>query len=80
MEADSMHLAIERRLRNRDINLPANYVQYCKTARLNPRPYSVKYCSYSFLKKFEGIKFYNSINLDVNLVTRYRGEAVKIQS
>lgn len=61
MEADSMHSVIERRLRNRDINVPADYVQYCKTARLNPRPYFVKYCSFNFFKNFDNIRFYNSI-------------------
>lgn len=61
MEADSMHSVIERRLRNRDINVPADYDHYCKTARINPRPYFVKYCSHNFFKNFESIRFYNSI-------------------
>ncbi|CAG9773284.1 unnamed protein product [Ceutorhynchus assimilis] len=61
MEADSMHSVIERRLRNRDINVPADYVQYCSTARLNPRPYFVKYCTFNFFKNFDGVRFHNSI-------------------
>lgn len=61
MEADSMHSTIERRLRNHNINVPADYVQYCKSARSKPRPYDVKYRTYDFFKDFSAVKYYNSI-------------------
>ncbi|XP_031358123.1 uncharacterized protein LOC116181837 [Photinus pyralis] len=61
MEVDAMHSAIERQIRDRKINLPADYVGYCQKARSVPFPYSAKYIDYSFFKNFEGLKFYSSI-------------------
>lgn len=42
MECDSMHVTIERKLKNREIYSPAQYVEICKTARLT-KPYDVQY-------------------------------------
>ncbi|CAG9760386.1 unnamed protein product [Ceutorhynchus assimilis] len=61
MEVDSMHATIERQIRDRKINLPADYAYHCQKARSNPSPYNVKYISHSFFKKFDNLKFYNSI-------------------
>ena len=61
MEADSMHAAIERRLKNKIINVPAEYINVCREARKNPQPYSVKYLTHDIFKKFDGIRFYTSI-------------------
>ncbi|XP_031331486.1 uncharacterized protein LOC116162089 [Photinus pyralis] len=61
MEADSIHSTIERHLRNKNINVPADYVDVCKTARQNPKPYTVYYLDHKFFKNFSSIQFYNSI-------------------
>ncbi|KAK4887882.1 hypothetical protein RN001_004153 [Aquatica leii] len=56
-----MHATIERQIRNRKINLPADYVYYCQKARTTPSPYNVKYLTHTFFKNFDDLKFYNSI-------------------
>lgn len=61
MEADSMHATIERKLHNRVINVPADYVGICLHAREKPRPYTVKYLDYKYFKKYDGIKFVTSL-------------------
>lgn len=61
MEADSMHSTIERKIKNRTINVPADYVSICQQARLNPRPYVVKYLAHNIFKKMDALKFYSSI-------------------
>lgn len=49
MPVDSMHSTIERRVKSRRINIPAEYAFHCKKARLRPRPYKVKYLDHTFL-------------------------------
>lgn len=61
MEADSIHSAIERKLKKTDINVPADYVGVCLQAREHPRPYIVKYLDYSFFKNFDDINFLKSL-------------------
>lgn len=61
MECDSMHSVIERKLRNRNINVPADYVDVCRTARLHPKNYNVEYLTNSFFKNFDQVHFVNSI-------------------
>nr|CAH7748643.1 unnamed protein product [Callosobruchus chinensis] len=61
MECDSMHSTIERRLKKKIINVPADYVEVCELARLHPRPYVVEYLDYSFFKNFEPMQIINSI-------------------
>lgn len=61
MEVDSMHACIERRLRNRDINIPAEYAAHCKKARKLPKPYHVQYLNHSFFHNYSKIKYCNSI-------------------
>lgn len=61
MEADSMHSTIERKLKNKEISVPAQYVDVCKAARKNPRPYVVKYLDHTFFKRFDQHHFYGSI-------------------
>lgn len=48
MEADSMHSTIERKIKNRVINVPADYVSICQEARITPKPYFVKYLNHIF--------------------------------
>lgn len=61
MEADAMHSTIERKLKNKKINVPADYVSVCKEARRIPSPYSVHYLNHKFFKNFDGHLFYSSI-------------------
>lgn len=42
MEFDSMHSIIERHLKNREIHVPAVYVDICKNAIKNRRQYFLK--------------------------------------
>ena len=56
MEADSMHSTIEKRIRNKDINVPADYVTHCENAWLKPFPYKVFYLDHSFFRDFSEIK------------------------
>lgn len=61
MEADSVHATIERAMRNRNIDVPAEYIEICKGARKNPEPYDVTYLNYDFFKKFNKVQFCKSI-------------------
>ncbi|XP_060810002.1 uncharacterized protein LOC132904096 [Amyelois transitella] len=61
MEADSMYSTIERHLKNKIINVPAEYISIAKRARKCPAPYIVKYLDHTYFKKFDKIQFYKSI-------------------
>lgn len=61
MECDSMHSTIERRLKGRDINVPADYISICRSARKNPKPYNVNYLDYTYFKNFSCLKLVKSI-------------------
>lgn len=61
MEVDSMHSTIEKKLRNRNINVPADYVDVCKKARTNPFPYTVNYLNFEYFKKYSSLKIVPSI-------------------
>lgn len=61
MEADSMHATIERYLKEKTINVPAEYYEICRGARKNPKNYDVTYLNHTFFKKFDKIKFLQSI-------------------
>lgn len=63
MECDSVHACIERKLKNRDVHVPADYVTATKEAREKPFPYEVKYLSYDFFKDFtvSSLQYYESI-------------------
>ncbi|XP_072378606.1 uncharacterized protein [Diabrotica undecimpunctata] len=61
MEVDSMHSTIERQLKNKIINIPAEYISIVKHARKLPAPYVVKYLEHTYFKKFEKIQFFKSI-------------------
>lgn len=60
MEVDSMHAMIEKKLKNKVINVPAEYITICKNAK-KVKPYQVEYLNYSFFKNFKEMNFYNSI-------------------
>lgn len=57
MECDSVHSAIERKLRHREIHLPSDYASVTKEARLNPKPYGVQILEHTFFKNFSDSKF-----------------------
>lgn len=60
MEVDSMHSTIERKVRNRKINVPADYVSICKSACIKS-PYKVEYLTHDFFKSFSSLHFCKSI-------------------
>ena len=47
-----MHSTIERRLKNFNINVPADYVSISNTARQEPAPYQVNYIDHTFFKNY----------------------------
>lgn len=61
MECDSMHSTIERYLKGRNINVPADIVAACKYARKYPKPYNVDYLNHTNFKNFGAIKLVKSI-------------------
>lgn len=61
MEADSVHSTIERAMKNKNIDVPAEYIGICKAARKKPMPYDVTYLTHDFFKKFNNIEFCKSI-------------------
>lgn len=60
MEVDSVHSVIEKKIRNTKINVPADYVNVCKTA-CQKAPYKVEYILHNFFKKYDQIKHFKSI-------------------
>ena len=61
MECDSVHSVVERKLKNRDIYVPAEYAAVIRGARSNPRPYNVKYVGHGFFTNFSQINIVKSI-------------------
>ncbi|CAG9783180.1 unnamed protein product [Diatraea saccharalis] len=61
MEADSMHSVIERKIKKKKINIPAEYAHIAKTS-CTKKPYHVEYLQHTFFKNYEtSLKFYKSI-------------------
>jgi hypothetical protein len=60
MEVDSVHSVIERKLKNREIYLPTDYISVCRESR-SKHPYQVQYLAYDFFKSYSKVKFYSSI-------------------
>lgn len=61
MCCDSVHSVIERKIKNRIISVPADYVNIIETARKNPMPYNVIYLEHTFFKAYSNLKYYSSI-------------------
>ena len=61
MECDKMHACIEMRLKNTEINVPADYISVCAKARKHPNPFSVQYVDHTFFKNFGNLSKYKSI-------------------
>ncbi len=56
MECDSVHSVIERRLRDQDVYLPAEYVNLMKRACVKPHPYEVKFIDHTFFQDFTKLR------------------------
>ncbi len=61
MEVDSVHATIERKLKNKSIFCPADYIQIMREARSRPSPYTVKYLTYDFFTDFSNTRPLTSI-------------------
>nr|CAI5838363.1 unnamed protein product [Callosobruchus analis] len=82
VEVDSMHSCIEKKIRNRKINIPADYVHACKIARTHPKPYDVKYRTHEFFKKFDDLNYYinstcHSHSHSINIILVFEGGHLK---
>lgn len=60
MEIDSAHSLIEKRLKNRDIYLPTNYIAICREARPS-NPFLVTYLQFNDFKDYSHLKNIRSI-------------------
>lgn len=61
MECDSMHATIEKSIRNKKINVPADYAYLAKIA-YKKNPYNVSYLYHDFFRKIENtLTFYKLI-------------------
>lgn len=60
MEVDSAHSLIERKLKNKDIKLPSDYVDICRKARPK-QPYKVEFLTHDYFLNFCNIRHYESI-------------------
>lgn len=60
MECDSVHSAIERRKKDRELYVPCNFVKIIEESR-QKKPYKVKYLDHSFFKNYSDLKFFKSI-------------------
>lgn len=54
MEVDSVHSLIERKLKNKSIHLPSDFLRITKEARCTPEPYRVKELTFDFTKNYGG--------------------------
>ncbi|KAK9679652.1 hypothetical protein QE152_g39823 [Popillia japonica] len=52
MKCDSVHACIERKLKNREIKLPSDYVKACREARRSREHYEVIQLSHRFFKDY----------------------------
>ena len=61
IDVDSVHAAIERRLRDRQIFWPAEYTQVIISARQHPKLYTVRTADRTFFRGFSKIQQYKSM-------------------
>lgn len=62
MECDSVHALIERKLKGKDIYLPADYVRATMEARKKPVPYETRVLKRTFFKNFaekKGMRYHS---------------------
>lgn len=61
MECDSVHAQIERKLKNKEIYIPADYIDVIKKARINPFPYEVVYLDHAIFMDYSKLGPMDSI-------------------
>lgn len=61
MECDSVHSAIECKVKGRKIYLPSQYANIAKSARTKPMPYDSRYLDYNFFTDFRNTLIYKNI-------------------
>lgn len=61
MECDSVHSVIERKLRDRDVHVPAEYAAVIRGARSRPKPYDVQYVDHCFFSNFSQVNLCKSL-------------------
>ncbi|CAH1953979.1 unnamed protein product [Acanthoscelides obtectus] len=61
MECDSVHAVIERKLKNKNIEIPNDYYRLTGEARQNPFPYEVVTPDFTFFKNYSADLVYYSI-------------------
>jgi hypothetical protein len=62
MECDSVHAAVGRKIKNKDIYIPQRYVELIQDSRESQdNPYQVKYVDYDFFRDFSKLKYFTSI-------------------
>lgn len=60
MECDSVHATIEKKKKNWEMYVPADFVQIIQQAHIN-NPHKVYHINYDFFKKYSDIKYFSSI-------------------
>lgn len=66
MECDSTHSMIERKLRNKDIFLPSDYIRITTEARKYPNAYKAVLLKHDYFYDFKSLKEYTSIRPGVS--------------
>jgi len=61
MECDAVHSVIERKLKNKEIYLPSEFIRLTKEARKHPEPYEAKHLSHDNFLDFKNHHHYKSI-------------------
>lgn len=69
MECDSVHSSIERKLKNREIHLPSDYVTITKEARKEPKQFKQTTIFFKTLQLLK-LGFTKASDLDVEQVIR----------
>lgn len=69
MECDSVHSSIERKLKNREIHLPSDYVPITKEARKEPKQFKQTTIFFKTLQLLK-LGFTKASDLDVEQVIR----------
>lgn len=62
MECDATHSLIEKKIKNKQLHLPFQFVEQIKAARRNPKPLTVPHLNHNYFLNYESIpKRYSSI-------------------
>ena len=60
MEVDSVHSLIERKLKNRNIYFPGDYIEVFRECR-PAKPFDIVHLTHDFFRDFSGIKYLDSV-------------------